>query len=63
MMSGCRNSLFNMNKLYSKNTNGIEIFLICSALNNYVGLNTFISFYCQFIANFVTILLKSDGFE
>ena len=32
------------------------------ASNNYVDLNTFISFYCPFIAIFVTILFKSDTF-
>ena len=41
MIRDCRTLLFNIEKVYSKITNGIEICLICSATNNYVGLNTF----------------------
>ena len=44
-------------KIYSKNINWIEICLILSASKNDVGY-TFISFYCPFIAIFVTIFIQ-----
>ena len=53
----CTKSLFNMKKIYSKNTNGIETCLICSVSNNQVDLITFLSFYYPFTAIFVTILV------
>ena len=64
MMSGCRNSLFNM-KNYTPETpmERIEICLIHSASNNYTGLDIFISSFCPSIVIFVTILFKSNSFE
>ena len=67
MICVCRKSLFNIKKLYSKNTIGIEIFLICSASNsnNHVGLYTFIilfAIYCHLCYNFYSKVIVSSSF-
>ena len=67
MLCVCRNSLFNM-KNYTPKTpmNGIEICLILSASNNYVGLNTFIcplSIYHHLCNNFYSKVIVLSSFN